>query len=105
MRYALLLAAAALAVLAAPLAAAAQCDGSTTDTTLMDGGPFTWDITNKGSIFYGSIDSYDGGFQLLVGGAYVSAGALSMELSGRQIVHGPVAMSGLMVTRKVYVPT
>ena len=86
--------------------AAAQCLGGTLDATLTDSGPYSWDIMQNGGISNGTIDAYDEGFLLNVAGTYFPAApATGMELAGRQIVHGPTAMSGLNVTRKVYVPT
>ncbi|EYF03981.1 thrombospondin type 3 repeat-containing protein [Chondromyces apiculatus] len=89
---------------AAPgVALAQQCD-SAVEIVLTDALGYAWDVTARGSISNGSGDSYDGGMVLLVDGTYVGASTGTLELADRQSVHGPQAMGGLMVTRKVYVP-
>ena len=90
--------------LIAPRAVEAQC-GGTISMTLTDSGGFQWDITTQGAINNGSIDAYDGGYNLQVGGVYFPASPVTTEMAGRQLVIGPATMSGLSVTRKIYVPT
>jgi MYXO-CTERM domain-containing protein len=87
--------------------ASAQCTFPATLETLTDGDGYTWDIRGNGTIGNGSIDSYDVGQSLKVDGAYFPDATATQvsELSGRQVVFGPMTMSGLEVTRKVYVPS
>jgi MYXO-CTERM domain-containing protein len=90
----------------APSGASAQCVNGGPQVTLMDSASFIWDIGTNGQIDNGSIDAYDEGMALSVNGVYFPIAATrTMELSGRQIVHGPFMTAGLQVTRKVYVPT
>ncbi|MCH7511770.1 MAG: hypothetical protein IIB19_05340, partial [Chloroflexi bacterium] len=90
--------------LADPPSASAQCSFPGPIVTLVDGNGFLWDITANGQVGNGTIDAFDGGMALRINGVYFPAAATSTELGGRQVVHGPVGMSGLNVTRRVYVP-
>lgn len=93
-----------LVALVAPRRADAQC-GGTPSMTLTDGASFTWDVRTDGGIDNGTGDAFDGGMVLMVDGTYfMFAGTGMTELGGRQLAHGPSLMSGLSVTRRVYVP-
>ena len=96
---------AVLLAVAAP-AAHAQCTFQNPVTNLNDGDGFLWDIQSNGTVVNGSSDAWDIGMGLFVDNtAYPFQGSLSTELAGRQVVVGPAAVSGLNVTRRVFVPT
>ncbi len=83
----------------------AQCDFGS-NMVLNDVEGYVWDIQYNGTISNGTGDAFDVAMALQVDGAYFPFQAsVSTELSGRQVVAGPAAMSGLNVTRKVYVPS
>ena len=100
-------------VLVAGLGAYANADEIATSNfhsiflNLNDLNGFLWDIFTDGQIINGSIDAYDGGLQLFIDGTFFQIGAspTGTEDSGREAVLGPVSLSGLDVTRKVFVPT
>ena len=92
-------------LLLAPRLGHAQCRTAGTLTNLNDSAAFLWDVDTNGSIYNGSIDSYDSGLELVVDGTVFPAGTPTTELGGRQVVLGPATLSGLSVTRRVYVPT
>lgn len=60
-----------------------------------------WDIQQNGSITDGSSDAFDGGF-VLSGFPNLSSGAI--EEVGREIVITNGALTGIRLTRKIYVP-
>ncbi|MBI5501591.1 MAG: DUF4215 domain-containing protein [Deltaproteobacteria bacterium] len=93
----------AVSVLPAP--AAAQCVSPAPTTTLNDVAGYIWDIWGNGQIGNGTGDSYDQGMALRVDGSYFPGTSHSTELGGRQVVVAPATLSGLTVTRKIYVPT
>lgn len=72
---------------------------------LTDGAGFRWDVRRDGAISDGTRDAFDGGLDLRVGGAlfpdFVDA---RLVTGGREMVIGAAAMSGLQVSRRVYVP-
>ncbi len=73
--------------------------------TLVDGGGFQWDIQGDGSIATGSSNIYSDGLVLSVDNT--SFGTLAMgitEDSGREVLLGPLDISGLEVSRKIFVP-
>jgi hypothetical protein len=82
----------------------AQCGSSGSTHTLTDSAGYRWDIQDNGTIWDGTSDAYDTGMALNVGGSYFPASAAVSELAGRQWAFGPAVMSGLRVTRRVYVP-
>ncbi|MBI5488409.1 MAG: hypothetical protein HY905_13835 [Deltaproteobacteria bacterium] len=101
-------AAAALALAAAlffPAPASSQCVSPAPTTTLNDSAGYIWDIYGNGQIGNGTGDSYDQGMALRVNGSYFPGTSHSTELAGRQVVVAPATLSGLTVTRKIYVPT
>src|SRR5688572_9210112 len=90
------------------------------DTTLTDVQGYTWDIDGDtyGAIVDGSDDTYDNWPGLCVMANQDQTGACStserynaggaavtLELSGRQVVMGVHSINGLTVRRKVYVPS
>jgi hypothetical protein len=89
--------------------AEAQCEDVGIVDVLTDGAGFLWDVQLDGNIWGdNSDDPYDGGLVLAVNGTYfppVTSGSEMRALSGREIILGPQTMSGLEVTRAVYVPT
>lgn len=87
-----------------PNTAGAQCAAPGPIQTLADGAGFVWDISTNGQVAGGTSNAFDDGFALRVNGAYFPAATRSVELNGRQLVHGPVQMSQLEVTRRVFVP-
>ena len=87
--------------LIAPDDARAQCAFPSGGATLVDGDGFNWDIDPAGKVGNGTIDAYDAGMSVRVGGTYFPPSTLAV--SGREIVVGPEAMAGLNVTRKIYV--
>ncbi|HEX4954150.1 MAG TPA: carboxypeptidase regulatory-like domain-containing protein [Thermoanaerobaculia bacterium] len=81
-------------------------DGVLVPRTLTDGAGFTWDLQSTGGIGDGTNDAYDGGFALRVDGVlFPSQFTASSELGGRETGFGPWTQSGLLVRRKVFVPT
>jgi cysteine-rich repeat protein len=82
-----------------------QCTVFNVDTTLIDPTGFQWLLQENGTMLDGTSDAYDVGQALLVDGVFFPPAARTVELSGRQIAHGPVVMSGLNVTRRAYVPS
>ncbi len=89
------------AALFAPVSAHAQCTFPGAGATLTDGDGFLWDIDNAGRVDNGSIDAYDIGMSVQVDGVYFPSAAVAS--AGREIVVGPATLSGLSVTRKIYV--
>lgn len=78
---------------------------------LVDSAGFTYDVdTGYGTVVDGSgnglSDAFNNGYYLLVNGAYYwnSSGSYTLEDGGREVVLPEVSMSGLMVSRKIYVP-
>lgn len=73
--------------------------------TLFDGGAFVWDIYLPGFIGNGSNDAYDAGVQLTLGGVtFQNADSVALQYPGvPEIWLGPDTVSGLQVTRRVYV--
>ncbi|CAB1059315.1 Vibriolysin, extracellular zinc protease (EC @ Pseudolysin, extracellular zinc protease (EC [Olavius sp. associated proteobacterium Delta 1] len=67
---------------------------------LYDGDNYLWDIQRDGSIWSGTIDAYDGGHDYS-GFASFSNGLL---VGGREVIIGPAVISGLKITRRIYVP-
>ena len=68
---------------------------------LYDGDNYRWDMLGNGSINDGSNDAFDGGFEL-AGFPSLANGLLS---GGREVWLGPANVSGLQVTRRIYVPS
>ena len=82
----------------------AQCPPASPEVTLVDASGFTWDIHNDGSIIDGN-GAFDYGMKLKVNASFFpNMATFQTELSGRQVVFGPAVISGLDVTRKVFVP-
>lgn len=78
------------------------------DWTALNGNGESWDLENDGEIADGTSDSYDDMFQLKVAGASFPNLAVAQLEDGRQVVLGPatdLGVTGLNVTRKIYVPT
>ena len=72
---------------------------------LFDGLEFEWDIRRDGSISDGTRDAFDTGMDLRVDGtAFPEQDEALLLQDGREYVLGPAEMSGLQVTRRVYVP-
>ena len=69
---------------------------------LFDASGFRWDITGSGSINDGSSDAFDGGISNT---SFPGQSSGQLEFGGREVVIGPVSISGLQITRKIYVPT
>ncbi|MEM7394304.1 MAG: hypothetical protein AAF492_18350, partial [Verrucomicrobiota bacterium] len=69
---------------------------------LNDGDNFLWDIQGNGNINNGTGDAYDGGMVLA---GFPSQATAEEEAGGRELVIGPALVGGVMVTRKLYVPT
>ena len=90
-----------LLAIALPQLAEAQCPSVGGIQTLTDGESFIWDIDNAGQVSNGSIDAYDYGMVLQVNG--VQFGATTKVLNGREFTVGPLTVSGVDVTRKIYV--
>jgi hypothetical protein len=71
---------------------------------LFDGNGFLWDINRNGSIegrdSFGD-DPYDGGLVLT---SFASSNPTAIEDGRREVVIGPQTISGVDVTRKIYVP-
>ena len=67
---------------------------------LYDGDDFQWDIQSDGAIWDGTSDAYDGGHHFS-GFPGFSDGNLNMD---REVFIGPAILSGLEVTRRIYVP-
>jgi len=74
----------------------------TLGTILFDSTGFRWDIQRNGNINDGSNDAYDGG---LVLSGFPSLSTGTTEEDGREIVIGPATVSGVTVTRKIWVPS
>jgi len=77
--------------------------------TLFDLNGFEWDIDNNGEIGDGTDDAYDGGLELDIDGTRfpgdLPVKPQTTEDGGREVVLGPTPLSGLDVTRKIFVPT
>jgi len=77
--------------------------------TLFDFNGFEWDIDNNGEINDGTDDAYDGGLVLDIDGTRfpgdLPVKPQGTENGGREVVLGPTPLSGLDVTRKIFVPT
>lgn len=73
---------------------------------LFDGSGYEWDLrasssyNTSGYIINGTSDAYDGGLRLSGFGVHTN---VTTEGDGREVVIGPVAVSGLEITRKIYV--
>ena len=73
--------------------------------TLTDVDGFIWDIQTNGRINNGSIDAYDGGMRLFINGFDFPTFSEASELqAGREVEMGLASMSGLIVSRRVFVP-
>jgi Ca2+-binding RTX toxin-like protein len=97
---------AGLVALATP-AQAAPCGDGGGEVLLEDSAGFPWDLNDDGSVDNGLGDAFDGFPEIAVGGAsYPGAPADSCthEDGGREIVYPEAALSGLEVSRKVFVP-
>ena len=75
---------------------------------LTDGNNNIWDIQTDGSILDGAmvnnaVDAYDGGHKLFVDDIAFPSDK-NTSLNNRQVTIGPATMSGLNVTRKIFVP-
>lgn len=68
---------------------------------LYDSYPYLWDIYGNGNINNGTSDAYDGGLVSLNFPTYSTA----QLVGGREVVIGPASLSGLQVSRRIYVPT
>ncbi|MFN3200691.1 MAG: thrombospondin type 3 repeat-containing protein [Bradymonadia bacterium] len=97
--------------LCAGWATVAQSQGShdffNSDIVLTDGLGFDWDFEDDGRINDGHSDTYDGAYVLYVNGVeYVGGASADSELAGRQFAYPAILepASGLLVSRKVYVP-
>ncbi len=87
----------------APAAGAASCE-----PVLFDGEGWEWDLETDGGVSDGTGDAFDGYANLEVDGApYPGAGldACGREDGDREVTYPNATMSGLNVSRKVYVPT
>lgn len=74
--------------------------------TLTDGNGFIWDIQQDGNIINGTQDAYDGGMRLLIdNSSFPTFSLASSRQSGRELAIGLARMSGLDVTRRIYVPS
>lgn len=74
-------------------------------SNLFDVDGFLWDIQRNASINNGTLDAYDGGLNLSVnGGAFANFTQAGLEEGGRELVIGSSSLSGLDVTRKIFVP-
>ncbi|MCO4772437.1 MAG: PKD domain-containing protein [Deltaproteobacteria bacterium] len=96
-----LLAVSATALIAPNSAQAQVCGPSGSVSNLNDGDSYLWDIDDRARVWNGTIDAFDVGMELSVDGTVFPASAKTV--SGREITVGPAAMSGLSITRKVYV--
>ncbi len=86
-------------------------DGISLGTYNLDGADgFRYDVQSGASLSNGGTadgrlgDSYDGAYELRVGGTRFSASTGRGELDARQLAVGPQTLSGIQVTRKVFVP-
>lgn len=106
-------------VLATVAAVALSSSLASAQTNLNDPLGFLWDIreTNWGEMLNGTSDAYDSWPQLCVTTNLATVGncpsfqtfdangvAGTLELNGRQVVTTTLTISGLQVTRKIYVP-
>jgi len=82
-------------------ALAVPCAAQGTTTTVTGANSFSWDIDQAGIVVNGTIDSYDGGMALLVDG--VDFPVSTSALNGNEVTVGPATLSGLNVTRRIYV--
>ena len=71
---------------------------------LFDGANFLWDIQGDGDINRGTDNAYNGGLFLQVGGDFFGFFRNAVAEGGREVVIGPDEISGVRVTRKVFVP-
>src|SRR3990167_1944772 len=86
--------------------ALAQCVAPGAIQTLTDFQGFRWDVAENGQIQDGGLvggpgDSFDNGFALRVNGSYFPQATRTTRPSG-ELVHGPIAVGGVTVTRRVF---
>jgi len=84
--------------------AATPCYGTGTTEVLYDPDGYIYDVsTSAGTcISEGTADSYDNAYYLRING--VNYNATNLTISGRNIIGTTETLSGLRVTRKLYVP-
>ncbi len=78
--------------------------------SLFDGDGFEWDLNGQGEVLDGTDDAYDNGRQLFLGDGqdffeWPGAAGAALEDFDREVVLGPVDFRGLVLTRKIYVPS
>ena len=76
-------------------------------TTLNDGSEFIWDIQRDGDISNGTSDAYDGGLRLRIDGASYPSfnqAVIAPFTTGSEVRIGPAPLSGLNVSRRIFVP-
>ena len=73
--------------------------------TLLDNRGFAWDLNGQGRVVSGRDHAFDEAFRLQIGGrVFPRQVEATVRLDGRQLRLGPVDLSGLAVTRRIYVP-
>jgi len=87
----------------APLDAAAvpACGLQGSASTITDGSGYVWDIDEVGAVWNGSSDAYDAGMAMIVDGVDFPLSAKVQN--GNEVTVGPATLSGLTVTRSVFV--
>lgn len=70
---------------------------------LNDGNNELWDIRSDGEISDGTNDSYDGAFLLSIDNVGFPSQTATIIEDDREVVFGPAVLSGLDVSRKIYV--
>ena len=74
--------------------------------TLNDSNGFIWDVQRDGNINNGSNDAYDGGMRLSIDNvSFPQFNAATSLQDDRELNLGLANMSGLVVNRRIYVPT
>ena len=73
---------------------------------LFDGSGFRWDVQRNGTIADGTNDAYDTGLSLIVAGSFFPQFAEALTEDGaRELSVGPAPAGGLLVRRKIFVPS
>jgi hypothetical protein len=83
---------------------APPCYGSTYETLYDPDGYYIYDVSTGSNtcLYQGTDDAYDRAYYLRINGVYYNA--TNLTISGRNIIGTTETVSGLRVTRKLYVP-
>ncbi|MDJ0786938.1 MAG: hypothetical protein QNK05_09010 [Myxococcota bacterium] len=71
---------------------------------LVDGDGFLWNVATDGGLQSGGDGALSSASRLSVGPTYFDAASAAADPTGRELTFGPDALSGLLVSRRVFVP-